>query len=41
MSNPGEYIKVAELAKRFAIDPGAHDIDPKIAQRFAATFFES
>jgi protein arginine N-methyltransferase 7 len=34
-----EYTKVAELAKRFAIDPAAHDLDPIIAQRFAATFF--
>lgn len=41
MSDPGEYTKVAELAKRFAIDPAAHDLDPKIAQRFAATFFEN
>lgn len=39
MANPGEYTKVAELAKRFAIDPAAHDLDPRIAQRFAATFF--
>jgi type II protein arginine methyltransferase len=41
MSNPGEYAKVAELAKRVAIDPAAHELDPKIAQRFAATFFGS
>lgn len=34
-----EYLKVAELAKRFAIDPASHDLDPTIAQRFAATFF--
>lgn len=39
MVNPGEYTKVAELAKRFAIDPAAHGLDPKIAQRFASTFF--
>jgi len=39
MQNPSEYAKVAELAKRFAIDPAAHDLDPIIAQRFAATFF--
>lgn len=39
MQNAGEYTKVAELAKRFAIDPAAHDLDPIIAQRFAATFF--
>ncbi|MFZ5638597.1 MAG: tetratricopeptide repeat protein [Pseudomonadota bacterium] len=36
--HPGEYAKVAELAKRFAIEPAAHGIDPAIAQRFAATF---
>jgi protein arginine N-methyltransferase 7 len=41
MSNPGEYAKVAELAKRFAIDPAAYELDPRIAQRFAATFFGS
>jgi type III protein arginine methyltransferase len=39
--NPDEYTKVAELAKRFALDPGAHDLDPVIAQRFAATFFRA
>jgi hypothetical protein len=39
MQNPSEYTKVAELAKRFAIDPAAHDLDPIIAQRFAGTFF--
>jgi len=39
MQNAGEYAKVAELAKRFAIDPAAHGLDPIIAQRFAATFF--
>jgi protein arginine N-methyltransferase 7 len=37
--NPNEYSKVVELAKRFAIDPAAHELDPIIAQRFAATFF--
>jgi len=36
--NPEEYAKVAEIAKRFAIDPAAHDLDPVIAQRFAAMF---
>jgi protein arginine N-methyltransferase 7 len=39
MQNPSEYSKVAELSKRFAIDPAAQDLDPIIAQRFAATFF--
>ncbi|MBC7984229.1 MAG: hypothetical protein H7Y02_10290, partial [Candidatus Obscuribacterales bacterium] len=39
MQNANEYTKVAELAKRFAIDPAAHDLDQIIAQRFAATFF--
>lgn len=39
MSNPNEYSNVAEVAKRFALDPAAYGIDPKIAQRFAATFF--
>jgi type III protein arginine methyltransferase len=39
MSSPDEHAKVVELAKRFAMDPAAHDIDPKIAQRFATTFF--
>jgi type III protein arginine methyltransferase len=38
---PSEFATVAELAKRFAIDPAAHDLDPIIAQRFAATFFGS
>ncbi|HYD80791.1 MAG TPA: 50S ribosomal protein L11 methyltransferase [Paucimonas sp.] len=37
--NPEEYSKVAEIAKRFAIDPAAHGIDPAIAQRFASMFF--
>ncbi len=37
--NADEYAKVAELAKRFAVDPAAHELDPIIAQRFAATFF--
>ncbi len=39
MYHPDEYVKVAQLAQRFAVDPGAHDLDPAIAQRFAATFF--
>lgn len=38
LQHPAEYAKVAELAKRFAIEPAAHGIDPAIAQRFAATF---
>jgi hypothetical protein len=39
--NADEYTKVAELAKRFAIDPAAHGLDPIVAQRFAATFFSA
>lgn len=39
MQNPDEYTKVAEIAQRFAINPGAHDLDPNIAQRFASMFF--
>jgi hypothetical protein len=38
ISHAAEYAKVAELAKRFAVDPASHGIDPKIAQRFLATF---
>jgi predicted RNA methylase len=37
--HPQEYVKVAELAARFAADPATYGIDPVIAQRFAATFF--
>jgi len=33
-----EYAKVADIAARFAIDPGAHGLDPTIAQRFAGMF---
>ena len=39
MQNPEEFRKVAELAKRFAIDPARYELDPVVAQRFAATFF--
>jgi protein arginine N-methyltransferase 7 len=39
MQNTDEYRKVAELAKRFAVDPASHDLDPVITQRFASTFF--
>jgi type III protein arginine methyltransferase len=39
LQNRDEYAKVAEIAKRFAIDPAAHDLDPTIAQRFASMFF--
>jgi hypothetical protein len=39
MQNAGEYTKVAELAKRLAINPAQYDLDPIISQRFAATFF--
>ncbi|MDQ1812396.1 methyltransferase domain-containing protein [Massilia sp. CCM 9210] len=38
MQNPDEYAKVAEIAKRFAVDPAAYDLDPTIAQRFASMF---
>lgn len=37
-SSPDEYLKVAEIAKRLAVDPGAHDIDPAVAERFATMF---
>jgi predicted RNA methylase len=37
--NADEFKKVVEVAKRFAIDPAAYDLDPIIAQRFASTFF--
>ncbi|HEX8611513.1 MAG TPA: 50S ribosomal protein L11 methyltransferase [Telluria sp.] len=37
--NPDEYAKVAEIAKRFAVDPAAYGLDPTIAQRFASMFF--
>lgn len=33
-----EYLKVAGIAQRFAVDPGAHRLDPAIAQRFASLF---
>ncbi len=39
--NPDEYLKVAEIAKRFAIDPASHDLDPTIAQRFASMFIRT
>jgi type II protein arginine methyltransferase len=39
MQNADEFTKVAELAKRYAVNPATHDLDPIIAQRFAATFF--
>jgi hypothetical protein len=41
MSDPAEYRKVAELAQRFAVDPAAHGIDPRIAERFVAKFLPS
>jgi hypothetical protein len=37
--NADEFKIVVEVAKRFAIDPAAYDLDPIIAQRFASTFF--
>ncbi|KIH86018.1 50S ribosomal protein L11 methyltransferase [Pseudomonas batumici] len=36
-----EYLKVAELAKRFAVEPAAHDLDPVVAQNFAAIFLNN
>lgn len=39
--NPGEYAIVAEIAKRFAVDPAAHGLDPVIAQRFASIFLNA
>jgi protein arginine N-methyltransferase 7 len=33
-----EYLKVAAIAHRFAVDPGAHQIDGAIAERFATMF---
>lgn len=38
VQHPDEYTKVADIAARFAIDPGAHGLDPTIAQRFAGMF---
>ncbi|UXI65937.1 50S ribosomal protein L11 methyltransferase [Tahibacter amnicola] len=38
-ADPAEYLRVAALAQRFAIDPAAHGLDPRIAQRFCAHFF--
>lgn len=40
-AHPEEYRKVAELALRFAVDPATHGLDPKIAQRFAATLLRA
>lgn len=37
--HPDEYWQVARIAQHFAIDPGAHGLDPAIAQRFASMFF--
>lgn len=34
--HPAEYSKVLEIARRFAVNPGAHEVDPVVAQRFAA-----
>ncbi|MEX1830088.1 50S ribosomal protein L11 methyltransferase [Luteibacter sp. CQ10] len=38
MSDPAEYRRVAGLAHRFAVEPAAHGIDPRIAERFVAKF---
>lgn len=39
MADRAEYERVATLAQLFAVDPAAHGLDPRIAQRFAAKFF--
>lgn len=39
--SPDEYVKVAEIAKRFAINPAVHDLEPTIAQRFASIFLSA
>lgn len=36
-----EYQRLADLAMRFAIDPAANDLEPRVAQRFADWFFRS
>ncbi|MCQ4165457.1 methyltransferase domain-containing protein [Tahibacter harae] len=36
--NADEYAKVARLAAQFAADPAAQGLDPRIAQRFLASF---
>jgi protein arginine N-methyltransferase 7 len=41
MQNPDEYAKVAQIAMRFALDPAAHELDPVIAQRFAAMLLQA
>ena len=33
-----EYLKVADIAQRFAVAPGAHQLDGVIAERFASMF---
>lgn len=40
-ANPVEFAQVAEIAKRFAVDPGRHGLDPVIAQRFAEMLFRA
>ncbi|KAB8061468.1 hypothetical protein GCN74_05220 [Janthinobacterium sp. FT14W] len=35
-----EYAQVAQIAQRFAVDPGSHGLDQIIAQRFAAMFLD-
>lgn len=39
MADHAEYVRVAQLAQLLAIDPAAHGLDPRIAQRFVAKFF--
>jgi protein arginine N-methyltransferase 7 len=36
LEQPDEYRKVASLAAAIAVDPAAHGVDPRIAQRFFA-----
>jgi protein arginine N-methyltransferase 7 len=33
-----EYLKVADIAQRFAVDPGAYQLDSSVARRFASLF---
>jgi len=40
LDHPSEYLRVAEVAQCFGVDPAAYGLDPKIAQRFASIFFQ-
>lgn len=37
--NPDEFVKVAQIAQRMAVDPALYNLDPMIAQRFMSMFF--